>query len=89
MLGMPTNASIADNEGFDVRNRWFGTYVQDTWRATRNLTLNFGLRFEYENGISEVENRAIAWFDPNAGSDDCRHRAGGLRGQSDCRVAGE
>lgn len=66
MLGMPTDVSISDNSGFDVRNRWFGTYVQDTWRATRDLTLNFGLRFEYENGIREMQDRAIAWFDPNA-----------------------
>jgi hypothetical protein len=66
MLGMPTDVSISDNSGFDVRNRWFGTFVQDTWRATGNLTLNVGLRFEYENGIRETDNRAITWFDPDA-----------------------
>jgi hypothetical protein len=47
MLGFPTSVSIADNQGFDVRNNFYGTYVQDTWRATRNLTINMGLRFEY------------------------------------------
>ena len=66
MLGMPTSASIEDNSGFDVRNRYFGTFVQDTWRATQNLTLNFGLRFEYENGIKEKGNRMLLWFDPEA-----------------------
>ncbi len=66
MLGMPTSTSIQDNNGFDVRNRSFGAYVQDTWRASRNLTLNFGLRFEYENGIKEQQDRMLLWFDPNA-----------------------
>src|SRR5450759_3536196 len=35
------------------RQREYGGYVQDTWRAARNLTINLGLRFEkqgtYEN----------------------------------------
>ncbi|HET9193316.1 MAG TPA: carboxypeptidase regulatory-like domain-containing protein [Vicinamibacterales bacterium] len=66
MLGMPTSVSIADNNGFDVRNNYFGTFVQDTWRVGRNLTLNLGLRFEYENGIKEVKDRSLLWFDPEA-----------------------
>jgi len=66
MLGIPTSVSIEDNQGFDVRNRWFGTFVQDTWRINRNLTLNVGLRFEYENGIKEIDDRMVLWFDPEA-----------------------
>jgi hypothetical protein len=66
MLGMPTSVSIADESGFDVRNNYFGTFIQDTWRVGRNLTLNLGLRFEYENGIKEAKNRALLWFDPEA-----------------------
>jgi hypothetical protein len=63
MLGMPSTVSIADNNGFDVRNNYYGAFVQDTWRVSRNLTLNVGLRFEYENGIKESQNRALLWFD--------------------------
>lgn len=66
MLGMPTSVSISEENGFDVRNNYYGTFVQDTWRATRDLTLTFGLRFEYENGIKEQQDRAMLWFDPAA-----------------------
>jgi hypothetical protein len=66
MLGMPSSVSIADEQGFDVRNNYFGSFAQDTWRVNRNLTLNLGLRFEWENGIKEQKNRAMLWFDPNA-----------------------
>ena len=79
MLGMPTSVSIADNSGFDVRNNYFGTFAQDTWRVSRNLTLNLGLRFEYENGIKEQQDRAMLWFDPNAPGVDCGRGRGRLR----------
>ena len=29
MLGIPTSTSIADNNGFDISNNWFGTFVQE------------------------------------------------------------
>ena len=66
ILGMPTTVSIADNQGFDVRNNYFGTYAQDSWRVNERLTLNMGLRFEYQNGIKEQQDRAMLWFDPTA-----------------------
>ena len=89
MLGMPTSVSISDNNGFDVRNNYFGTFAQDTWRVTRNLTVNLGLRFEYENGIKESQNRALLWFDPDAAGVDCGRGAGRLRPQSSPGSAGQ
>ena len=36
----------------NLRNHFFAAYAQDSWRL-QNLTVNLGLRVEWENGISE------------------------------------
>ena len=74
MLGIPTSVSIEDNNGFDVRNRWFGTFAQDTWRVNANLTINFGLRFEYEIGIKEK--KTTGWCCGSIRMPRCRSRPG-------------
>ena len=47
-----------------MNSPYYGMFVQDTWRAASNLTLNFGLRFEYEGGIKEADDRWLTEFDP-------------------------
>ncbi|MGI4755592.1 MAG: carboxypeptidase regulatory-like domain-containing protein [Janthinobacterium lividum] len=38
---------------------WFGAgYLEDTWKATPNLQLTAGLRFESSNGFNEAKGRA-------------------------------
>ncbi|HET9566481.1 MAG TPA: hypothetical protein VFP27_18710, partial [Mycobacterium sp.] len=67
MLGIPTQVSIGQNAPISMTSPYYGVFVQDTWRAASNLTLNFGLRFEYEGGIKESEDRWLTEFDPAAG----------------------
>jgi len=56
----PSNAEVY----FNVQ-LWSG-YVQDTWKATPNLTLNFGLRYEYLPGINMLDKRLANSLDiPN------------------------
>ena len=66
MLGVPTQVSIGQNAPISMSNPYYGVFFQDTWRAGSNLTLNFGLRFEYEGGIKESDDRWLTEFDPSA-----------------------
>jgi hypothetical protein len=66
MLGMPESFSIDDFVTPELRSPFFSFYGQDTWRVGQNLTLNFGLRYEYENGVVETGQRDIIGWDPDA-----------------------
>ncbi len=47
-------------------NYWAG-YVQDDWKVTPNLTLNFGLRWDTETPVTERNQKLVAW-DPDGPS---------------------
>jgi hypothetical protein len=44
-----------------------GLFIQDKWRATDNLTLNYGLRWESETWPSRAINNVTKNFDPRVG----------------------
>jgi hypothetical protein len=48
--------------------KWIGSgYVQDEWRLSAHLTLNYGLRYEVNTPYTEIRNRLNAW-DPGVQS---------------------
>ena len=53
MLGIPTTSSVDANDSYATSNPYYSGYIQDSWRVTPKLTVNFGLRFEYEAGMTE------------------------------------
>ncbi len=58
MMGLPDNYGLGLQSGtWGQRSTIYGLYFQDDWRATNNLTLNLGLRWEYHTPWVEVENR--------------------------------
>lgn len=66
VLGIPNGMSIASSDTYVISNPYFGWFAQDNWRVTPELSLNVGLRLEYEMGPLERFNRAITNFDPGA-----------------------
>jgi Carboxypeptidase regulatory-like domain/TonB dependent receptor len=63
LLGIPTQYNQSQLHPFYGRNIYAGIYAQDSWRATKNLTLNYGLRWDRLEPWSEKYNQ-IATFAP-------------------------
>jgi outer membrane receptor protein involved in Fe transport len=42
----PSNFTQSSGQPFYLRNRYFGLYAQDSWRARNHLTVNLGLRWD-------------------------------------------
>lgn len=65
MMGIPSGLNIGTYDSAAVHNAQYGWYVQDSWRLTRRLTINLGLRMEYETAPTERYDRAIGTFNPD------------------------
>ena len=68
LLGYPTTGSVAVTTPVDAYIDYSAAYIQDDLRVSSKLTLNFGLRYEYETGLKEAENRFTVAFDREAAS---------------------
>lgn len=67
LLGLPNDVGLGVNAGtWGQRSNVIAPYIQDEWRATDKLTLNLGVRWEYNSTWSEVFSRQ-ANFSPIAG----------------------
>ncbi len=68
LLGLPTAdpalvSSVPINTPLEAFVRYYGGYLQDDWRISRKLTMNYGLRYEWETGLGEIEDRFLVAFD--------------------------
>ena len=66
LLGLPhnSNSSFPVNADSFWSQHYAAFYVQDDWRVTRKLTINLGLRWDFETPVTERYNRMTSLFDP-------------------------
>lgn len=66
MLGYLSGGSMSRAADYTERSNVTGVYVHDDWRVRSNLTLNLGLRYEYETPLTEERDRMLSGFDAAA-----------------------
>jgi len=66
LLGYPASGDINVATPGNFLINYYSAYAQDDYRLSSKLTLNFGLRYEYEPGISEQNNGITVGFDRTA-----------------------
>jgi hypothetical protein len=63
ILGLPSSSVIDNPQSYSVQSNYHGFFFQDDWRVTQKLTLNLGLRYELEMGLTERFDRIQRGFD--------------------------
>ena len=66
LLGAASGGSLGYTSPLSLQSHYIAGFLQDGWKIARNLTLNFGLRYELETPYTERYNRVSYGFDPQA-----------------------
>ncbi|MFB3827858.1 MAG: TonB-dependent receptor domain-containing protein [Bryobacteraceae bacterium] len=61
LLGIPEGEMARTGTSAD-QDKYLGLFWQDDYKLSRKLTVNFGLRYEYESPVTERYNRSVAGF---------------------------
>jgi hypothetical protein len=65
--GTKIPSAVRNQAKGELGHTYNGFYIQDKWRATDRLTLNYGVRYEFETWPSEAVNSDLNNVDPRAG----------------------
>ena len=60
LLGLPRSSTIAFGNADKLLRQHVGeAYVNDDWRVSSSLTVNLGVRWEFESPMTEAQNRLV------------------------------
>lgn len=65
LLGNPNSGRLAIAPQPALQSKYYAAFAQDDWKVNQRLTLNLGLRWEFETGNTDRFNRLLN-FDPQA-----------------------
>jgi hypothetical protein len=57
LIGAPNSLIQASPQILDSRSKYYALYAQDSWRATSNLVVNYGLRWEASMPWYDTQNK--------------------------------
>ena len=63
LLGYAASSNVQLQAPLNWRNSYLAGYLQDDWRLSNRLTVNLGLRWDYEMPTSERDDQVNAGFD--------------------------
>jgi hypothetical protein len=61
LIGWPTGGDFHIDPKVYTRSAYWGFYVQDDWRIVQKLTLNLGLRYDFDVPRWETQDRMSYW----------------------------
>lgn len=62
LLGVPSSGGYTNQVAYALQQLYYAAYLQDDYRVTSKLTINAGLRWDYESPLTERYNRLNAGF---------------------------
>ena len=90
LLGQIDNASVNPIQDPQLRRKAWGLYLQDNWKVTRKLTLDYGLRWDLQGQGHEIYYRT-SMFGPSVANPSAGNLPGGVvyEGHGAGRIGGQ